>query len=130
MWHLDTNIAIAYLNGNRSIAQHIKQRERALYVSSIVLAELHFGAHKSTQKDRNLRAIGEFLELTGIVAFDSACAATYGSLRAQLLLRGRMVPELDLLIAATAITLDATLVTDNTKDFEYIPGLKLENWLR
>lgn len=130
MHHLDSNIVVAYLNGHRGVCDQLKRHGDGCAISAIVLAELRYGAWNSTRQQKNLQAIDEFLALVRVADFDSICADIYGRTRVTMRRAGNEPPRLDLLIAATALTRGATLVADNTRDFEHIPGIQLENWLR
>ncbi len=98
-------------------------------ISSITAAELHFGAEKSQRPEGNLRALEQFLLPLDVVPFGHEAAAAYGRIRAVLERRGTPIGSLDTLIAAHALSLRLTLVTNNLREFERVPGLKLENWV-
>lgn len=97
-------------------------------VSSITVAELMYGAQKSQQPERNLAALEQFLLPLVIAEFDSNAAYIYGEIRAVLEQQGTPIGALDLLIAAHARSLGVTLVTNNMREFERVPGMKIENW--
>jgi tRNA(fMet)-specific endonuclease VapC len=96
-------------------------------LSSISVAELYFGVAKSGSA-RNLGALEQFLEPLEIADFDRPAAAAYGSLRAALEANGTPIDPLDTQIAAHALALGVTLVSNNTKEFARVPGLRLANW--
>ena len=91
-------------------------------------AELRFGMSNSSKPEHNHRILDEFLGPFEIVQFDGAAAAHYGEIRSHPRRNGTLTGNLGLLIAAHAGSLPVTLVTNNTKEFERAPGLKLENW--
>jgi tRNA(fMet)-specific endonuclease VapC len=97
-------------------------------ISSITLAELRFGAErrKSAKLDS---AIAAFASNVSVVPFDEECATVFGRVAAHLAAEGSPIGELDVLIAAHAIALDVTLVTNNVKHFKRVRGLRTENWL-
>lgn len=97
-------------------------------ISSITVAELHFGAQKSQYPERNRRALEQFLLPLNVVAFDYAAAAIYGQIRATLERQGTPIGALDLLIAAHALSLGNTLVTNNERELARVPGLTVESW--
>jgi tRNA(fMet)-specific endonuclease VapC len=130
LYHLDTNIVIAYLNGNQAIAEKLKAHLPHIALSSLVLGELLYGARASQRKDENLEKISQLLRIVQIVDFDQASAEQYSHIRVALRRKGRPTGEVDALIAAIALAHNAILVTDNTKHFEHIEGLRLENWLQ
>ena len=98
-------------------------------ISSITYCELQFGVSKSSRPEANQRALSEFLGPLKIGDFPAAAAPLYGELRAITERRGTPIGPLDLLIAAHALHLGLTLVTNNVREFERIPGLRLENWV-
>ena len=128
MRHLDTNIVIAYFNGNLGIATRLQALDEVA-ISAISVAELIYGIKNSSKPVGNLHSLTEFLKAASVVPFDQRCADVYGTIRLGLKRKGRPTGSLDLLIAATALAHDAILVTHNNKHFENIEGLKLEDWL-
>jgi tRNA(fMet)-specific endonuclease VapC len=98
-------------------------------ISSITVAELEYGAAKSQYPDRNRAALTQFLIPLEIVRFDEQEASFYGNLRATLERAGQTIGAMDLLIAAHALSLDLTLVTNNTKEFNRVQALAIENWV-
>jgi tRNA(fMet)-specific endonuclease VapC len=130
LYHLDTNIVIAYFNGDQTIADKLKAHLPHVSISSLVLGELLYGARASQRKDENLEKIYQLLRIVQVVDFDQASAEQYSHIRASLRQKGRPTGEVDALIAAIALAHNAILVTDNTKHFEHIEGLTLENWLQ
>lgn len=127
---LDTNPCIVYLNG-RSLA--LRQRLDAesdsnIVICSIVLAEMYYGATKSSSPNKTLQTQQQFLSRFRCLAFDDVAAAVYGPIRAELERSGATIGAHDLLIASIAFAKDLTLVTHNTREFLRIPGLKVEDW--
>ncbi len=98
-------------------------------MSAITLAELRCGIAASQRRAVNLAKLELFLAIFEIAPFDAPAATAYGSLRAQLQARGTPIGPLDTLIAAHALALGATVVTNNVREFGRVPGLKVENWL-
>jgi tRNA(fMet)-specific endonuclease VapC len=127
---LDTNICIyAIKHRPPEVLEALRQHEAAgLGVSSITVAELEFGAVKSGSA-RNLAALQQFLEPLEIADFDRVAATTYGRLRAQLEAAGTPIGPLDTQIAAQALALGVTLVSNNLREFARVPGLLLANWV-
>lgn len=128
---LDTNI-IAYIINERppevfSKFQSLSKDE--IFVSSIVVAELWYGVAKSHKKEQNKSALENFLAPLTIVDFDIIAAKFYAVIRADLESKGLIIGSNDILIAAHALSLGLTLVTNNTKEFGRVNGLKLENWV-
>lgn len=127
---LDTNI-IAYAKNNRpeSVLKRLMQyRPEDICISSITLAELEYGVYNSAKPEQNQFALMTFLAGIIVVPFDSDAAREYGVIRAGLKRKGTLIGANDLLIAAHAKSLDLTLVTNNTREFERVEGLELENW--
>jgi tRNA(fMet)-specific endonuclease VapC len=129
---LDTNACIAAINGDSDkLVKNITKREpNQICVSSITLAELSFGIANSTHKQRNVEALEKFLSTIEIASFNAKAAYAYGDLRAELKKGGILIGPLDMLIAAHALALNVTLVTDNVREFERITKLSIANWLR
>lgn len=98
-------------------------------ISSITAAELHFGVQKSQRPEENRRALEQFMLPLAVAAFDENAAAAYGHIRAQLEEQGTPIGSLDTLIAAHALSLDLTLVTNNVREFERVSHLEVENWV-
>jgi tRNA(fMet)-specific endonuclease VapC len=130
MRHLDTCIVIAYLNGNQTVADKLKFYFPDIAISSIVLGELLYGARASARSEENLKNLERFLWLVKISDYDRESAELYSRIRLSLRRKGRPSGEADMLIAATALAGNAILVTDNTKHFEHVENIRLENWLR
>jgi tRNA(fMet)-specific endonuclease VapC len=128
---LDTNIVSALMRAPRGrLSQHIERAGEAnVFTSVIVAAELRFGALR--KRSRRLAA-----ELDGILSeletkpLEAQAALHYGRLRAELEAAGTPISANDMFIAAHALCLDATLVTDNEREFARVEGLRIENWLR
>lgn len=97
-------------------------------VSVITVSELRYGVAKSANPEQNGEALERFLLPLEVVGFDLDAAAAYGSVRANLERLGTPIGPLDTLIAAHALALAATLVTSNTREFERVPNLRLEDW--
>lgn len=126
---LDTNICIYIINSRppEVLARFQRYRLGDIGISTVVAAELAFGVAKSGS-ERNRRALEMFLAPLDILTFDERAVWAYGDLRADLEKRGQGIGSLDTMIAAHALSLDATLVTNNAREFERVPGLRLENW--
>jgi tRNA(fMet)-specific endonuclease VapC len=127
---LDTNICIFIIRQkNPAVIQQItRHRPEDLLISSITVSELEYGCEKSTDPEKNRLALMEFFSPFTILPFNPSAAQHYGEIRAQLERDGTPVGAMDLLIAAHARSVDATLVTNNTRDFKRIKGLNLADW--
>jgi len=128
---LDTNIVSDLVrNPQGKIAEHIfTAGESKVCTSIIVAAELRYGAQKK-QSPRLSAQLEAMLGALDILSFEKPADASYGTIRAQLERAGKPIGANDLLIAAHALTLGYTLVTDNEKEFSRVRHLPLENWLR
>jgi len=92
------------------------------------VAELQYGIAKSTYHEKNLSALYNFLSPLKVFPFDAAQAKVYGHIRATLEKKGTPIGGNDLLIAAHALSIERILVTNNTKEFQRVEGLSIENW--
>lgn len=99
-------------------------------ISSITLAELHYGIMKSSNPNKNQEALDKFLTPLEILDFDYFATIDYGKIRADLEKKGTPIGPLDTLIAAHAKSRKLTLVTNNEKELKRIPELKIENWVK
>ncbi len=132
MYMLDTNICIDIIRKKnaRLVTKLSSFSPGEICLSTIVLAELEFGAAKCRDSVKNTRALIKFCAPFGILPFDNDAAYAYGYVRCQLESKGTPIGPMDTLIAAHALALDATLVTNNMREFKRVKGLKLENWIR
>ena len=97
-------------------------------ISSITLAELEYGMKHSSNPAKNEQALLRFLVPFSVLPFGPAAASEYGEIRAYLQGQGTPIGPLDMLIAGHARAESMILVTNNVREFERVPGLKLENW--
>jgi tRNA(fMet)-specific endonuclease VapC len=128
---LDTNICIYIIKEKPPIA---KERFSTLKIgdvgiSSITTSELFYGVSKSQNRIQNRNALDGFLLSLMIADYDYEASIHCGEVRATLEKAGKIIGPLDLQIAAHALSLGVTLVTNNVKEFERVEGLKLENWV-
>ncbi|MBW1695340.1 MAG: type II toxin-antitoxin system VapC family toxin [Deltaproteobacteria bacterium] len=129
---LDTNTCIYIIKRKPPdvINRFKKTRPSTIGISVITLSELAYGAMKSSKPDQNLLALAQFVAPLEIFAYTDGAAYHYGNLRSHLEKKGTLIGSLDMLIAAHALCLDCTLVTNNEKEFIRVPTLKIENWLK
>lgn len=127
---LDTNICIYIINAKPpAVLERFKHyRLGEIGLCSVVAAELAFGVAKSGSA-RNCQALEMFLAPLTILPFDDRAAWAYGDLRAELERRGTPIGSLDTMIAAHALSLQAKLITNNTREFAQVPGLHVDNWV-
>lgn len=128
---LDTNICIYIIKQKPLEVLHKFNTYQVgdIGISSITVAELEFGVQKSQYPAKNQQALTQFLLPLEIVNFDRAAATIYGDIRAKLETQGTPIGSLDTLIAAHALSLPVTLITNNIKEFSRVPNLKSENWV-
>ncbi len=131
MYMLDTDICIYTIKRKpRSVVNRLEQlRPGELAMSAITFAELVNGAKKSRYVAANMGRLNDLGELIDVRPFDRQAALSYGDVRSSLETRGEVIGGNDLLIAAHALSLDWTLVTNNEKEFSRVEGLKIENWV-
>ena len=126
---LDTDICI-YIINERPLhvrARFAKHSVGDIGISSITASELAFGVAKSGSL-RNRRALEQFMLPLDVAPYDAEAAFVYGDIRAGLEQRGAVIGPLDMLIAAHAVALGVTLVTNNDAELRRVPALKCENW--
>jgi len=125
---LDADTVSYALRGQGRVAARLLEHQPSeLCVSAVTLAELNFGAEaRRSQKIR--RAIRSFTKDVTVVPFDEASAERFGVVAAALSTRGRPIGLYDTLVAAQALALGLTVVTNNTRHFSRVPGLAVENW--
>ncbi len=129
---LDTNICIYIINEKpKKVLQKFEQYPvHEFGLSSITQAELQYGVQKSTQRTRNQKALDEFLlPLTVLPFYGEKLMGQYGKIRVFLESKGKSIGPLDTLIAAHALSLNLTIVTNNITEFSRIPNLRCENWV-
>jgi tRNA(fMet)-specific endonuclease VapC len=127
---LDTNICIYVIKDRpATLRERFDQNAEALCISTITLGELFYGVERSTRRSQNLRAVEEFAARLEVVAFPAKAAAHFGQIRAELARLGTPCGAYDMLIAAHARSEGLTLVTNNTREFQRIPALRIDNWI-
>ena len=128
---LDTNICIYLIKNTHprflSDSENIRQQDVA--ISTITLFELQFGVEKSQYRQRSEDALVKFLLPLNLIDLDRSAAVEAAAIRAQLEKKGISIGPYDLLIAGLARSRDMTLVTNNTKEFERVVSLHLEDWI-
>ena len=127
---LDTDTCIEILRGNEKILERRAAVIDEVLTTWITASELHFGAALSTSPRENGVLVDEFLRATRPVDLDIKAAQRFGEIKAALQREGGSLPDANLFIAAIALARGATLVTGDTRHFERLPGIILENWIR
>ena len=132
MYMLDTNICIYVISRNHhnkrateKVAEHIGND---LCISSVTLSELEYGISKSSAPEKNRKALYQFLSSIPVLDYDSEAAMEYGDIRATLERSGTVIGSLDMMIAAHARSRGYTIVTNNIREFDRVPYLRVENW--
>ena len=128
---LDTNIVIYTINNRPDkVRKAFNRHAGQLCISSISYSELIYGIHRSSMPERNEQDVNGFVANLEILPFDSAGAAHGGEVRAELARTGKPIGAYDALIAGHARSRGLILVTNNTREFRSVAGLRLENWAR
>jgi tRNA(fMet)-specific endonuclease VapC len=131
MFLLDTNTCI-YIINNESPSVRLKFASvdiSEIVMSSITLFELDSCFRKGSKVKNNLQKLEHFSSVIRVVSFDARAAQRAGELRQYLREKGTPIGDMDILIAVHALALDAAVITNNVREFERLPGLKVENWL-
>jgi tRNA(fMet)-specific endonuclease VapC len=127
---LDANIVIAAMKGAPQVRRRLEETPVALLrLSAIVLGELEFGAEKSRYAQHNRARLAELTRSLPLVGIDAETTRHYAQIRATLERQGKPIGANDLWIAAQALSIDATLVTNNLREFKRVPDLALANWM-
>jgi tRNA(fMet)-specific endonuclease VapC len=123
---LDTNIVIGLFANDQAILTRLSKTDH-LFIPSIVLGELYFGAYKSVHSEQNVRRIEEFVAAGAVLVCDAVTAAYYGRIKKALREKGRPLPENDIWIAALAQQHGLTVISRD-QHFKEIESLTLEAW--
>jgi len=134
IWMFDTDILIYFVNrkaGYERIARRMSGRSPGeLRLSAITVSELKYGVENGEFRKENARALDGVLELFQTDDFPCGAGQDFGEIKHALLSKGRGIGPYDTLIAAHARHIDATVVTNNEREFRRVPGLTVENWLK
>ena len=126
---LDTNTCIFIMNKNAVVlARFLAEHPRGISISAITEAELWYGIENSAKPEKNAETLRSFLAIVEIIPFDTLAAAEYGRVRVKLKLAGTPIGDRDTSIASHAKALGLILVTNNTKEFQWVKGLIIEDW--
>lgn len=131
MFLLDTNICIYAINGRHPMLSEklLSIHPSEIFISSITVGEMEYGAAKSHWGERTKQIMHAFLANYDILPFTDQDAALFGAFRAQLESAGITAGVLDVMIAAQGVSNNLTVVTHNTREFIRIPGIKLDDWV-
>ena len=126
---IDTDTIIFALRNDKNVLTKFQEnKDIPISISMITYAELIFGAKRSQNGQKNMIKVNHIRDIYPIEALNEGVMEVFADTKAKLIERGIRIDDMDLLIAATAIYNDLTLVTNNTKHFKNIPNLKIENW--
>lgn len=127
---LDTNICVFLIRNTstRVLAELQKHDPADLCISAITVAELEYGCDRSANPEKNHFALTEFLSPFTLLPFDDPAAFAYGRVRVDLEKAGTPIGSMDVLIAAHAVSQQMTVVTNNTREFNRVAGLVVEDW--
>lgn len=129
MYLLDTDTLIYLLKGHGTVVEHFKACvDRPKAISVITYGELVFGCRKSERVAENLARVHRLAELYPIIEITRSVMDSFGEIKASLSADGTTVDDFDLLIGCTALTLNYAVVSNNTKHYRKIPGLRVVNW--
>jgi tRNA(fMet)-specific endonuclease VapC len=129
MYVLDTNTLIYFFKGLGNVAENLfAVSPQEIGVPAIVLFELEYGIKKSTSPDKRIRQLDEICSLITVLPFTAMEAKMAAGVRAHLEKKGLPIGHYDILIAAMALARQGTLITNNVKEFERVPQLKIDNW--
>jgi tRNA(fMet)-specific endonuclease VapC len=128
---LDTNICNYILKSHLlSVKTHFEQvGTHALYISTVVLAELYYGAARHPRGPSIRQEIDDFVSRLTVIPWDETAADHYGHIRAAMEKEGTPIGAMNMMIAAHARSQGATLVSNNTRHFDKVPGLLIVNWV-
>jgi len=127
---LDTNICIYAIKSRPiELREQFNRLTEQICISTITLAELYYGVEKSSRRAQNLQVVEEFVARLEALPFSVEAAAHYGQVRAELERAGQLSGPYDMLIGAHARSAGLIVVTNNLREFERIPGLRIENWV-
>ena len=131
MFLIDTDIIIYSLKNNEKVIQNFKLYSREpKAVSIITIGELLYGAYKSQRKIENLGKVHRIADIFPVIEISMTIIDTFAHLKSNLTEKGIVIDEFDLLIGATALSMNYSIVTNNEKHFKKIPDLKISNWAK
>jgi len=129
MYLLDTNTLIYFFKQQGQVAAHLKNIAASqIAIPAVVLFELEYGVLRSTRPEQQRKGMDAALKVYQTLSFDGKAAKSAAWIKHTLEAAGTPIGHFDLLIAATALAHELTLVTRNTREFERVPGLRVENW--
>jgi len=127
---LDTDTCVEIIRGNLSVINKRANTNERAGLSFMTVGELYYGAEKSRSPQKNRRVVAEFILSVDVINSDMQIMQKFGEIKAAMILNGTPLADADLLIAATALSRCKKLITGNTRHFEKIDNLVIENWIR
>ena len=125
----DTDICIEILRGSQNVLQRMESSEEVIAISFITVGELFYGAEKSQFKTKILLLVEEFLLATPVIHSSNRIMKRFGTIKSELEKIGQIIPDADILIAATALCECSKLISGNIKHLKRIPELNVQNWI-
>jgi len=127
---LDTDTCIEMLRGNRQVLNKSSQYDGMICVSFMTVGELFYGASNSSKPDANNSLVEELLLTVETIESDFNIMKRFGEIKSNLKAKNMMLPDADIIIAGSVLEYCDMLVTGNTRHFQRIDGLQVENWIR
>jgi len=131
MFLIDTDILIYSLKNNETVNKNLKLHSNSpMVISVITQGELLYGAYKSKQKIANLGKVHQIADIFPVIEISTSIIDTFAHLKADLSQKGITIDDFDLLIGATALSMNFSMVTNNEKHYKKIPDLDVVNWAK
>lgn len=127
---LDTDICIEILRGNEAVIEARDKSNDPVAISFMTVGELYYGATRSKNRVKNARIVEEFILSIQVINTDRAILKKFGELKAELYQHNQLLPDADILIAATSLIHCDKLITGNIKHFQRFQKLSIDNWIR
>ncbi|MDH4200671.1 MAG: type II toxin-antitoxin system VapC family toxin [Spirochaetia bacterium] len=127
---LDTDVCIEILRKNITVLNARQRHDEDVGISFVTVGELYYGAQKSSNPEKNMNLVEEFLITINVIHSNHEIMKKFGILKAHLKIHNQLIPDADILIASTAFTTAQKLVTGNIKHFQRFPDLIIEDWIR
>lgn len=126
---MDTDICVEILRGNQSVIEARAKREESVAISFMTVGELYYGAERSKNRIKNIGIVDEFILSLSVINTDLEILKKFGELKSKLSRKNTLLPDADILIAATAYTKCSKLATGNTRHFNRFENLIIEDWI-
>ena len=127
---MDTDVCVELLRGSKRVTENRRKTAGEVGICFMTVGELFYGVERSSQPARNRQLVERFLLSVPCIPSDQAIMEKFGVLKAELVQRGEILPDADLLVAATALTRCEGLISGNTTHFARFAGLKVVDWTR